>query len=197
MLFELTLPLTPVQILWINMATTSALGLALAFEPAEHNIMSRSPRPPGEALLTGFFIWRVLMVSVLMMVITLGLFLWELENGTPIDTARTISVNAIVLAEMFYLINSRHIFAPLTLIRGMADNRSILLAIAACMLLQIAYTHLPAMQHIFGSTDLSLLEWSKVLAAGLIVFYTIELEKYIIRHTRIAPASTGHNISPE
>lgn len=199
MLFELTLPLTPVQILWINMVTTSALGLALAFEPAEHNIMHRGPRPPGEALLSGFFIWRVLMVSVLMMAVTLGLFLWELENGTPIDTARTISVNAIVLMEMFYLINSRHIFAPLTLIRGMAGNRYILLAIAACMLLQIAYTHLPAMQTIFKSTNLSVLEWCKSMAAGLVVFYVIELEKLIIRYTRITPASTvpGHNISPE
>ncbi|MDX9707203.1 MAG: cation-transporting P-type ATPase, partial [Azospira sp.] len=77
-LFELALPLTPAQVLWINMVTSSTLGLALAFEPAERGIMSRPPRPPGEALLSGFFIWRVIFVSVLMMTGALGLFLWEL-----------------------------------------------------------------------------------------------------------------------
>lgn len=186
MLFELTLPLTPVQILWINMATTCALGLALAFEPAEDNIMHRNPRPPGEALLAGFFIWRVLMVSVLMMAATLGLFLWEINHGTEIDTARTMAVNTVVMVEIFYLLNSRHILTSVLNIEGLTGNRYILLAIFACVLLQLAYTYLPVMQAIFKSTDLSILEWCKSTAAGLVVFYIIELEKLIIRHTRFA-----------
>src|SRR5690606_12942503 len=81
-LFELALPLTAAQVLWINLATSSTLGLALAFEPAENGIMRRRPRPPGEPLLSGFFVWRVLMVSVLMMTGALGLFLWELQQGS-------------------------------------------------------------------------------------------------------------------
>lgn len=182
-LFELTLPLTPAQALWINMVTASTLGLALAFEPAERNIMNRHPRPPAEAFLSGFFVWRILMVSVLMMISALGLFLWELGNGTRIETAHTIAVNTIVMAEMFYLLNSRHIFAPITLIKGLTGNRYILLTIVVCTLLQIVYTHLPAMQAIFKSTDLSVLEWCKSIAAGLMVFYAIELEKFIIRCT--------------
>src|SRR5690606_4028398 len=80
-LFELTLPLTPAQVLWINMVTSGTLGLALAFEPAERGIMTRRPRPPGQAPLSGFFVWRVLMVSVLMMTGALGLFLWELNSS--------------------------------------------------------------------------------------------------------------------
>src|SRR5690606_35215683 len=102
---QLTLPLTPAQVLWINMVTSSTLGLALAFEPAEHDIMRRPPRPPGESILTGFFVWRVVMVSVLMAAGALGLFLWELDQGNSIETARTMAVNAIVAAEMFYLLN--------------------------------------------------------------------------------------------
>ncbi len=185
-LFELTLPLTAAQVLWINMVTASTLGLALAFEPAEPNIMDRHPRPPGEALLSGFFVWRVLMVSVLMMAGALGLFLWELNNGTSVETARTMAVNAVVMSEMFYLINSRHIFASVVNIEGLIGNRYVLLSIAACIPLQIAYTHLPIMQTIFNSADLSLLEWSKAVAAGLMVFCMAELEKFIIRHTRLA-----------
>lgn len=83
----------------------------------------------------------------------LGLFLWELNRGARIETVHTIAVNAIVLAEMFYLVNNRHILAPTPLISGLTGNHYVLLAIAACMLLQIAYTHLPAMQAIFDSTD--------------------------------------------
>ncbi|CAG4883178.1 Cation-transporting ATPase pma1 [Georgfuchsia toluolica] len=185
-LFELTLPLTPAQVLWINMVTSSTLGLALAFEPAEHGIMSRRPRPPGEALLSGFFVWRVLMVSVLMMTGALGLFLWELSDGTSVNTARTMAVNAVVVAEMFYLVNSRYILAPVTNWEGVTGNRYVLLAIAACLPLQIAYTHAPVMQGIFDSTSLSPLEWGRVLGAGLLVFCGAELEKFVIRRTRLA-----------
>jgi magnesium-transporting ATPase (P-type) len=185
-LFELALPLTPAQVLWINMVTSSTLGLALAFEPAEHGLMGRRPRPPGEALLSGFFVWRVLMVSVLMMTGALGLFLWELENGSSIGAARTIAVNAVVVAEMFYLLNSRSILAAVTNREGLTGNRYVLLAIAACILLQIAYTHAPLMQAIFDSTDLSAWEWIKVLGAGLLVFCVAELEKFVIRRTRLA-----------
>ena len=185
-LFELALPLTPAQVLWINMVTSSTLGLALAFEPAEHGIMNRRPRPPGEALLSGFFIWRVLMVSVLMMTGALGLFLWELNRGMSIEMARTMAVNAVVAAEMFYLINSRYILAPVLNRDGLTGNRYVLLAIATCIPLQIAYTHAPVMQAIFGSADLTLLEWGKVLAAGLLVFSVAELEKLVIRRTHLA-----------
>jgi magnesium-transporting ATPase (P-type) len=184
-LFELTLPLTPAQILWINMATSITLGLALAFEPAEDGIMRRRPRPPGESLLSGFFVWRVLLVSTLMMTGALGLFLWELSLGTSIETARTMAVNAIVVAEMFYLINSRHVLASVLNREGLTGNPKALLAIAACIPLQLAFTHLPAMQAIFGSTDLDLLEWLKVLGAGLLVFGVAELEKLVIRRTPI------------
>jgi len=148
--------------------------------------MNRRPRPPGEALLSGFFVWRVLMVSVLMMTGALGLFLWELEIGTSIETARTMAVNAVVVAEMFYLVNSRYILAPVVNLEGLTGNRYILLAIAACIPLQLAYTHAPMMQSIFDSTDLSLLEWAKVVGAGLLVFCVAELEKFVIRRTRLA-----------
>jgi magnesium-transporting ATPase (P-type) len=185
-LFELPLPLTPAQVLWINMATSSTLGLALAFEPAERGLMNRRPRPPGEHLLSGFFVWRVLMVSVLMMTGALGLFLWELNAGVSIETARTMAVNAVVMAEMFYLVNSRFILAPAISREGLTGNRYVPLVIAACILLQIVFTHTPAMQAIFGSTDLSLLEWSKVVAAGMLVFCVAELEKFMIRRTPLA-----------
>ncbi|MCK2125677.1 cation-transporting P-type ATPase [Thauera aromatica] len=185
-LFELTLPLTPAQVLWINMVTSSTLGLALAFEPAERGIMNRSPRPPAEALLSGFFVWRVLMVSLLMMSGALGLFLWELNAGTRVETARTMAVNAVVAAEMFYLLNSRFILRPVISREGLAGNPCVLVAIAACIPLQLAYTHAPLLQGIFGSAALSPVEWCKVIGAGLLVFSVAELEKAVVRRSGLA-----------
>ena len=184
-LLELTLPLTPAQILWVNMVTSSTLGLALAFEPAENGLMQRRPRPPGESLLSGFFIWRVLLVSVLMMMGALGLFLWERSEGNSLESARTMAVNAIVVAEMFYLLNSRHVLSSVLNREGLTGNHVALWAIAACVPLQLAFTHLPVMQEIFGSTDLLPTEWLKVLGAGLLVFLIAELEKVIIRRLPI------------
>lgn len=188
-LFGLTLPLTPVQVLWINMVTAGALGLALAFEPAERGIMQRRPRPPGEALLSGFFVWRVCLISVLMATGALGLFLWELEHGASLETARTMAVNAVVAAEMFYLINSRYILGSVLNREGLLGNRYVLLAIAACACLQVIYTYLPVMHDIFGSVGLRPEQWLKVLGAGLLVFVGAELEKRLIRNTRFASAA--------
>lgn len=186
-LFNFVLPMTPAQVLWINMVTSGVLGLALAFEPAEPDIMSRPPRPPGQSLLSGFFVWRVVMVSVLMMVGALGLFLWELRLGVDVEVARTLAVNAVVAAEIFYLANSRHAFASVISREGMTGNPYVPLAMAACIPLQLIYTHAPFMQAIFGSADLTLLQWVKVLAAGLVVFCGTELEKLLVRRLGLAP----------
>ena len=180
-LFELTLPLTPAQVLWINMATSSTLGLALAFERPERDVMHRPPRDPRKSLLSWFFAWRVLMVSVLFMVGALGLFLWEIQRGSSLETARTMAVSTVVVAEMFYLINSRYIYKSVLSFEGLFGNRYVLIAIAVCACLQIAYTHTEPMQALFGSTDLSPDEWLKVTFAGAFVFTIAELEKAVIR----------------
>jgi len=180
-LFELTLPMTPAQILWINMVTSSTLGLALAFEAAEDDVMRRLPRAPGERLLSGFFIWRIVMVSFLMMAAALGLFMWEMQRGATLEVARTMAVNAIVVSEMFYLLNSRFIHATVLSRRGLLGNPYVLAAIAVCALLQIAFTYWAPFQTVFGTAGLSAAEWGHVLLAGVFVFVVAEIEKLIQR----------------
>ncbi|MFK0375906.1 cation-transporting P-type ATPase [Pandoraea sp. NPDC090278] len=173
--------LTPAQVLWINMVTSSTLGIALAFERAEPGIMERTPRPPGASLLSWFFIWRVTLVSILMMIGTFGLFYLEWRNGASVEAARTMAVNALVMAEMFYLISSRSIFATSLSWQGLFGNRVALITIAACLVLQLFYTYVPFMQTTFGSSALNGREWLEVLGAGLLVFFGAELEKWVVR----------------
>ena len=194
-LFELALPLTPAQVLWINMVTSSTLGLALAFEPAEPDIMQRPPRAPTERLLSGFFAWRVVFVSVLMMTAALGLFLLELQGGTSVETARTMAVNAVVFAEIFYLLNSRSILMP-AFSRGAGTNRMVWLTIAACVMFQLGFTHLAPLQQVFGSTDLTAMQWVKVLAAGTFVFALAELEKWGVRRMKADAAAKATSGMP-
>jgi len=184
LLFGWVLPLTPAQVLWVNMATVSTLGLALAFEAPEEDVMRRPPRDPREPLLSGFFIWRLTMVSALIAAVTLGLFSWERARGASLEQARTIAVSTIVLAEMFYLLNGRHITRTALSREGLLGNPYVLVAIAGCALLQLAYTTLPALQAVFDSTSLSGAEWARVVAAGGVVFSVAELEKAIMRAWR-------------
>ena len=189
-LFGLALPLTAAQVLWINMATSATLGVALAFEATEENVMRRPPRDPRESLLSGFFVWRIALVSVLMMIGALGLFLWELDHGASIETARTVAVNAVVAGEMFYLVNSRYIRETVLTWEGLFGSRYVLVAIAFCIVLQLAFTHTAIMQTIFGSTDLSLSEWMRAVAAGAFVFCVVELEKAVLKKLR-GPRTLG------
>ncbi|TBV09769.1 cation-transporting P-type ATPase [Stutzerimonas kirkiae] len=191
-LFQFALPLTPAQVLWINMVTSCTLGMALAAEPTERGIMRRPPRPPSEPLLSGFFVWRVVLVSVLMMTGALGLFLWELEQGASLETARTMAVNTVVMAEMFYLLSSRHIHDSVLTREGLLGNPWILLTIAACAVLQLLYTYTAPMQNLFGAAALSADDWLKVCAAALLVLLGSELEKWLLRlHMRGRGKATG------
>jgi magnesium-transporting ATPase (P-type) len=92
-----------------------------------------------------------------------------------------MAVSTVVGAEMFYLLNSRYIYKSVVSFEGLFGNYYVLIAIAACAALQIAYTHTGPMQALFGSTDLSLDEWLKVICAGAFVFIMAELEKLLIR----------------
>jgi len=93
----LPLPLLPLQLLWINL-TDTLLGLSLALEPKERDVMTRPPRKPKQPLLTRPLIMRTGLVSLIMVGGGLGLFLWELRvEQAGLAAARTVAVNSIVL----------------------------------------------------------------------------------------------------
>jgi magnesium-transporting ATPase (P-type) len=127
-----------------------------------------------------------------MMTGALGLFLWELDRGSSIETARTMAVSTVVVAEMFYLVNSRHIYRSVLSLEGLFGNRYVLLALAVCAAMQLAFTHASPLQQLFGSTDLSAAEWLRVILAGAFVFVVAEIEKAALRLFRHARAHRNH-----
>ena len=176
------LPITPVQILWINMTTAVLLGLMLAFEPKEPGIMKRSPLDPGQPLLTGELAARIGLVGFLLLVGAFGLFEWQLRQGSDVATARTCAVNIFVFGEIAYLFNCRSLRHSMLRI-GLFSNRWVLGGVGFMVLLQLLFTYLPAMHTAFGSQSIGVREWVLILGASLIVFCVIEFEKWL-RHAR-------------
>lgn len=180
-LFGLTMPITPAQILWVNMITAVTLALALAFEAPEHDIMRRPPRDPAEPLLTRFLVWRIVFVGLLLVGGGMGLFLWEVERGQSLEAARTAAVNAVLVGEVFYLFNVRSFSASILNRAGFFGNRYVLIAIGLLLVCQVLFTYLPAMQRLFGSAALHADAWLRILAFGVAVLFAVEAEKAWLR----------------
>ncbi len=185
-LLGMTLPITPVQILWVNMVTAVTLALALAFEPMERGVMQRPPRPTRLPLLSRFAIWRIGFVSTLLVAITLGFFVYE-SRDSSIELARSMAVNALVTAQVFYLVNSRFILTSSLHWRAVTGSRYVPLAIGVIIVLQMAFTYAPPMQLLFGTEGLSLSAWGKLILAGAAVFLLVELEKFVVRRYSGSP----------
>ncbi|HIF17158.1 MAG TPA: cation-transporting P-type ATPase [Cycloclasticus sp.] len=175
------LPLTPVQILWVNMATAVTLALSLAFEPPERNVMQRPPRNAQQPMLTSHLIWRVAYVSIILMGGTFGLFIWEMGKGVSIEYGRTVAVNTLVMFEIFYLFNSRYITASIFNWGGFTGNRYVLIAIGVLIILQMGFTYLTPLQSLFGTTAIGFNTWFSIIIVASSVLFLVELEKYFVR----------------
>lgn len=175
------LPITPAQILWVNMITAVTLALTLAFEPSEQNVMQRPPRDPREPILSGFLLWRITFVSLIIVVGTFGLFLWEQAQGAPLDVARSVAVNTLVMFEIFYLFSARFLLAPSLTREGLSGNRYVLYAIALLIVFQLAFTYLPPMQLMFATANMSAEAWLRVVIVASSVLFFVELEKWLLR----------------
>ncbi|MHB1877181.1 MAG: cation transporting ATPase C-terminal domain-containing protein, partial [Streptosporangiaceae bacterium] len=162
------LPILPTQILWINMTTAVFLGLMLAFEPKEAGIMTRPPRDPGRPLLTGVLLWRIGLVSAIVVGGAWWLFEWEMANGASLAAARTAAVNLFVMAELFYLFSCRSLTRSMWRI-GPLGNRWLVGGVLLQVVLQLMLTYLPVMNSLFQTAPISVLAWLRilVLAAGL------------------------------
>ncbi|WP_348758945.1 cation transporting ATPase C-terminal domain-containing protein [Candidatus Methylocalor cossyra] len=157
------------------------LALTLAFEPPEGDLMRRPPRPPGEPLVTGYMLWRIGYVSLLLVGATLGLYRWEIGQGASVELARTAAVNALVAGEGVYLINSRFFLAPSLSLRAWFGNRYAVLAIGILIGLQLVFTYAPFLQKAFGARGLSGEAWLRIVGAALAIFLAVELEKTLVR----------------
>ena len=177
---NVTLPITPVQILWINMSTAVLLGLMLAFEPKEPNLMSRKPRDPQLPILTLHLMFRICLVGILLLIGAFGLFNWELLHGETLAAARTAAVNVFVIGELFYLFNCRSLHYSMLHV-GIFSNLWVIFGACSMILLQILFTYWPPMQRLFGSSAIGYNEWLLIIGVGVVIYGAVGLEKLLLR----------------
>ncbi|HSN72194.1 MAG TPA: cation transporting ATPase C-terminal domain-containing protein [Steroidobacteraceae bacterium] len=175
--FGLVLPITPAQILWINMITAVALGLTLAFEPTEPGTMSRAPRPRHEPILKGELLWRIAFVSTLFVSGAFGIFYWIESRGLSHEVARTAVVNTIVVMEIFYLFSVRYTHGTSLTWRAVLGTPAVLTGVTGVVIAQFAFTYLPIMQAVFQTRPVGLVEGIVIVGVGVALLLVVEVEK--------------------
>ena len=180
-LFGLALPVTAIQILWINMITATTLGLVFAFEPTEPGTMSRPPRNSREPILTARLLWLIGFVSLLFVAGAFGIFFYALERDFGVELARTMVVNTIVVMEIFYLFNVRFVHGTSLSLRALLGTPAVLIALGVVLAAQLAFTYLPALQEVFETRPVGLRDGLLIVGVGVVLFLIVEAEKLLYR----------------
>lgn len=184
----LLIPMQPVQVLWINLITAVALSLPLALEAMEPDVMNRPPRKPNKPLLSSLIIFRMILVSLVMAGGTVGLFLWEynielsrgMAHSLAISEAQTMAVTAMVLFQVFYLIDCRSLNFSINKI-GLFSNPFIYIGIATVLFVQAAFVYFPFMNRWFHSSPLKAEAWGVSAMVAFSILIIISVEKWIRR----------------
>ncbi len=177
-LFGLMLPITPLQILWINMVSSVALAMSLAFERPEAAIMRQPPRRANAPILSRFILWRVFLVSILFAMGIFGQFALAQMQGAGLDEARTMALNTLVAMEVFYLFSVRYRHGWSISWQGVKGTPAVLIAIAIVIVLQAGFTYLPFMQTLFDTVALSVWQVGQCAAAGILLLVVLEIDKH-------------------
>ena len=179
-----TAPITAPQILWINMVTSVALGFVISFEPHELDVMQRAPRATDRGILDGFGLWRVIFVGLGLLALTLWAFFWMKSIDASDSLARAVAVNALVIGQIFYLLNSRFKLDSSLSLKAHTGNKYLPMGIGAVVVLQLLFTYAPPLQTLFETTAIPLRIWPWLFLAGFVFFLVVEMEKFIIRTVR-------------
>jgi calcium-translocating P-type ATPase len=175
----LALPITAVQILWVNLITGITLGLALAFEPTEPATMRRPPRPRDAPILSGTLLWHVLLVSGLFVGAVFAVFANALATGHSVALAQTMAMNTLVVLEIFHLFFVRRVHGTSMTWKAIRGTRVVWLVVALITVAQVAVTYLPPLQAVLGTVAVPLADGLVILGVGVAFLAVLEVEKLI------------------
>jgi magnesium-transporting ATPase (P-type) len=189
LLLGMTLPITPIQILWINLITAITLGIALAFEPTEDDTMRRPPRRRDEPLLNAALVWQIVLIAVLFTFGVFGIYAYALERGYTLELARTIALNTLVVMEIFCLFFIRNIYGTSLTWKAVRGTPVVWLTVVIVTVAQFAITFLPPLQQVFGTQAVPLLDGLLIVGVGVALFAIVEIEKQLrLRSRGLRPA---------
>jgi magnesium-transporting ATPase (P-type) len=179
LLAGLALPVTAVQILWINLITAVTLGLALAFEPTEAGTMARPPRPRSAPILTGELVWHVVMVALLFLAAVFGVFSYAIDRGYSLPLAQTMAMNTLVVLEIFHIFFIRNIHGTSLTWDAVRGTKVVWTVVVVITAVQFVVTYLPPAQALLGTQAVPLADGLLIVAVGAAFFALVEIEKQI------------------
>ena len=167
------IPLTPVLILWMNMATSATLSFGLAFEAGEKDIMNRPPRKANLHVMDGYAIWRVVFVGLMIAISAFVLEAWLQPRGYSAEFIRTVLLQTLVTAQWFYMLNCR-VNDGFSLSKGLLENKGIWIVSGVLLALQLLIIYAPFMQMLFGTEALPFRYWVITFLIGFVMFLIVE-----------------------
>ena len=179
LLLGLALPITAVQILWINLITGNTPGMALAFEPTEVGTMSRPPRSRDTPILSGGLVWHIVLVATLFLAAVFGIFTYAMDRGYPLALAQTMAMNTLVVLEIFHLFFIYNIHGTSLTWAAVLGTRVVWTVVLAITAAQFAVTYLPPLREILGTEPVALTDGLLILGISAAFFVVIEVEKQI------------------
>jgi magnesium-transporting ATPase (P-type) len=179
LLAGLTLPITPIQILWVNLITAVTLGFALAFEPSEEITMRRPPRKRHEPLLNGGLAWHIVLVSLLFLCGVYGIYSYATDSGYSVELARTMALNTLVVMEIFHLFFIRNIYSTSLTWKAVRGTKVLWVVVVVITIAQFAITYLPPLQTVFATESISFWDGVLIIGLGVALFAIVETEKQI------------------
>lgn len=180
-LFGFSLPLTPVQILWVNMITAVTLSLALVFEPAEPGIMSRTRRSTDGPLIARGDLAMITFVSILVAAAAISVYFVAKSDGHSLAVAQTAAVNMLALGQLAYLFNCRYLSGSSLKVGALRGNPMVWYTSAALIVLQLVFIYAPFMHTWFGSAPLTGVGWGVTIGLAIAIFFIIEIAKAVAR----------------
>jgi len=175
------LPLLPIQILWVNLATDSLPALALGVEPAEPGGMERPPRPPSEGVITRSMALMMTFQGAIIGLLTLAAFALEYYVvGGGIDRARVMAFSTTIFAQNVHAFNVRSNRYSIFQL-GLFSNRWLVAAFGAVILSELAVIYVPFLQPIFKTMPLTVQDWAIVIGLGIVPLLVVEIVKLVRR----------------
>ncbi len=195
MALDIPIPYVAAQLLWINLVTNGLQDVALAFEPGEKDVIKRKPRRLKEGIMSRLMYERSVLVGLIISLGVIFNFVAALDDGVPLERARTIAVTTMVLFQFFQAWNSRSELRSIFTISPLS-NPFLFYSMVAAFLAQIAVVYVPALQWVFRTESLSLGEWGRIVLVSLSVVVLVEIDKFIRRQKqrRLVPSTPDGSV---
>ena len=178
MLFNLPLPLTAVQLLWLNLVTNGIQDVALAFEPAEGNEMKQPPRRPSEPIFNRMMIERVMISAMVIGLLAFVVFQFLMSHGMSLEEARNSTLLLMVLFENVHAFNSRS-ESKSVLTHNPLGNPLLFFGTLTAQAVHIAAMYTPGLSTVLGAQPVTLNHWLELLAVASCILLTMEIHKWL------------------